>query len=149
MKSEQILWAAVVLVAAGCGRAESGESLPEGIHTVSYEAEIQPIWDEHCMGCHGFHTPHLTAGESRKNLLDEQSWFECVAGDHVRYVVARKPDESFLLNRLTGIWPADVSGDCVRPMPADVSGVDTPLEQIDPEAVERIRTWIAEGAADN
>lgn len=150
MRMRWILGVATVFATA-CGGGDGSGTSPafDGPTTVSYQAQIQPIWEEHCLGCHNFHTPHLGDGESRKNLLEELSWFECVGGENVPFVVPGKPEESFLLNRLTGVWPNDVSGDCVRPMPADVNGIDTPLASIDPDAVDLIRTWIAEGAADN
>ncbi len=36
-------------------QAQPGEAVPRPIH---YVADVQPIWDKHCVGCHGGQKPH-------------------------------------------------------------------------------------------
>lgn len=120
----------------------------ENTQTVSYRDHVQPIWDKWCVGCHNFHTPHLTPRESATDLAGT-SWRKCDGGtEKARFVVPGDPSKSYLLFRLTmqNTNNYDVTA-CGRPMPADRDGVDTPLVELDAEAVATIRTWIEEGAA--
>jgi hypothetical protein len=125
--------------------AELGQPAP----TISYARDIQPIWDRHCNRCHNFHTPHLTAPGSRQNL-DAASWRTCTNDEHAPFIVPGHPEQSFLYYKITGTFAAPIiARGCDRLMPADQNGRDIPLIEVDPDAVERIRTWIAEGALDN
>ena len=66
---------------------EEVDSLPE---TVSYSADIQPIWDMECISCHaGGIAPDLTSGNSYDELMD-------------KYVVAGNPEESIVYKTLVG-----------------------------------------------
>ncbi len=115
---------------------------------VSYRRDVQPIWDQWCLGCHNFHTPHLGAAESAVDLSG-QSWFKCNQGtEHATFIVPGDPVSSFLMYKLTGdnpnhYWDREA---CDRLMPADQLGEDTPLVQLDPGAVETVRLWIEQGA---
>ena len=140
-----IRFLATLLGLAGCGMTTASNTDPD---VVSYRRDVQPIWDRWCNRCHNFHTPHLTAAESAHDLTT-QSWFKCRQGsEHAPFIVPGDPDASFLVYKLTGehaevFWEGEA---CNRLMPADVSGRDVPLIQLDPEAVDLVRRWIEAGA---
>lgn len=124
-----------------------------GVSAINYATDIQPIWSQYCLRCHGGppSTLLLTAAKSWSNLVSGTShWPVCG-----RFVVSGKPEESLLFFRLTGKSALGLASqpECRRPMPADWKGTatrpgtDTHLIDIDPAAVERVRRWIAEGAA--
>jgi hypothetical protein len=116
--------------------------------TIRYREHIQPIWDQWCVRCHNFHTPHLTARESAQQLAGV-SWEKCDSGvEKARFVVPGDTSKSYLLYRLTMENTNNYDAQrCGRAMPADQGGIDMPLVQLDPAAVAAIRTWIEEGAA--
>jgi hypothetical protein len=132
---------AFALGAIGC--VEQPTSTTE--QTVRYRDHIQPIWDQWCVRCHNFHTPHLNATESARDLAGV-SWAKCDGETKARFVVPGAPAQSYLLFKLTGENTNNYIAGCNRPMPADQMGVDTPLASLDPEAVATIRRWIEEGA---
>ena len=85
------------------------------------------------------------------NLITGRSFWKCGP-----FVVPFRPADSFLLHKLTG-GKTDLRPDpknCDRWMPADYlrpSGMrqDTPLLDIDADAVRLVERWIREGALDN
>ncbi|MGD9548833.1 MAG: c-type cytochrome domain-containing protein [Candidatus Krumholzibacteriia bacterium] len=105
-----------------------------GEPTVSFAADVQPIFDANCIGCHGAVGGNggmsLVAGSSYDNLVGVPS--QGYAGDRV---VPGDPDASVLYRKLTGAQ--GVGG----PMP--------PTGILPPATVEPVRIWIAEGAIDN
>ncbi len=118
--------------------------------TVSYQEDIQPIWTEYCTDCHDDdRAPDLRAVNSYDELLGGESDDLCVGGEHMPHVVPGEPESSFLLYRVTGDWPEAVDEDCEDIMPGNPNGPDVPLNELDPDAVALISTWIAEGALDN
>jgi len=92
--------------------------------TVFYSIDIQPIFDGSCITCHG------SAGG-----LSTDTYADLIAGGQSgAVVIAGDPVNSILIRRLEGsITPQ---------MPLNIA----PLTQ--PE-IDRIATWIAEGARDN
>lgn len=114
--------------------------------TIRYKDHIQPIWNQWCVGCHNFHTPHLTPSQSA-TALQGRSWHKCDVTAQAPFVVPGDPAKSYLLYRLTMQNTNNYDTElCGRAMPADQNGRDTPLVDLDPEAVATIRTWIEEGA---
>lgn len=96
---------------------------------VSYAEDIAPIFEESCVQCHGAEKD----GEVRKEaLLDLTSYEALMAGSEFGSVVEPgDPDNSMIVVLIEdGDMPED--GD---PLPA--------------EQIEKIRTWIAEGAENN
>lgn len=97
---------------------------PGGAATVSYSRDIQPIFDQYCIACHGGQAglwldayEHVMAGSQRGPVV--------IPGD---------PENSEIIRRLTGIsQPAMPLGQ--PPLP--------------PEKIDAIRRWIAEGAPKN
>ncbi len=120
-------------VAAGCSDRGSAPTAPGGggATPVSYAAEVQPIWNGHCIGCHGGTAGlELAAPGSRANLVGVVStnWggVRVAAGDPAASVLYRK-----------------ISGD---------SGVGDRMPQggvLNADDIETVRRWIAEGAPDN
>src|SRR6185436_518693 len=113
---------------------------PVSSTTVDYHRDIQPIWDHWCTRCHNFHTPHLNDRESAHDLAG-LSWEKCDVTAKAPFIVPGDPAGSYLMFRLTGENQKSYAFACSRPMPADTNGADTPLMQLDPAAVETIRTW--------
>lgn len=97
---------------------------PGGTVSVSYRADIQPIFDANCVSCHG--------GSAELWL---ESYEQVMAGSqNGPVIVPTAPSESELYLRITG-----------QKEPAMPLGTE-PLSRQD---IERIRTWIAEGAPNN
>ncbi len=140
-------WLVLIVASSSAACVEAPQVTDPG-ERVSYQRDIQPIWDQWCNRCHNFHTPHLTAGASTDLL--ESSWFKCRKGsEHAPFVVPGDPAASFLIYKLTGedpdqYWDREA---CDRLMPADQPGGDMPLIRLDPDAVEKVRLWVQQGAA--
>jgi len=124
----------VLLVFGGCsdhGDPTAAESLPVNSGPVSYSADIQPIFDTQCIGCHG------AAGNAGLDLRSGQSHANLVAVDAVnssgQLVVAGDSAASVIQQRLTG------TGASFMPPagPLQVSSLDLVAE------------WINDGALDN
>ena len=137
---------AFVLVLSACVDDTEPPTTPPDT-TISYRQDIQPIWDQWCLRCHNFHTPHLTSAESAQDLTGT-SFRNCDGPrGKARFIVPGDPAKSYLMYKLTleNTNAYDATA-CGRAMPADQNGVDVPLVQLDPDAVAKIRTWIEEGA---
>lgn len=98
---------------------------------VDYERQIQPIWDEACIGCHTASAENSggldLTGDSLPRLVDADSAF---APGH-KLVRPGDPERSFLMEKISCAAPQ--IGDRMRPTDA------MPLEQ---QAL--IRDWIAQ-----
>ena len=136
------IYLGIAIAAIGCSSEPDSTTTEQ---TVSYRDHIQPIWDQWCTRCHNFHTPHLGAAESARDLAG-LSWAKCDGETKARFVVPFEPERSYLLFKLTGENTNNYVAGCGRPMPADQMGVARPLVQLDPDAVATIRQWIEEGA---
>lgn len=102
-----------------------------GDDPVSFAAQIQPIFDANCVGCHGQGGNaglDLRSGVSRANLVSVDA--QASAGQRVVPGDARS---SVLYLRLTG----------------DGLGTMPPGGSLDATTLELVRRWIDEGAADN
>lgn len=123
----------LVLLCTGCSDRGADPTGPGGGEPppVSYAADVQPIWNANCVGCHGGTAGlFLEAPGSRANLVGAAStnW----SGQRV---VAGDPDASILYRKLTGD-----------------SGVGDRMPQggaLGAGDLETVRRWIAEGALDN
>jgi ASPM-SPD-2-Hydin domain-containing protein len=106
--------------------------------TVSFAADVQPIFDAHCIGC------HRQFGEADLDLRTGLSYGETVGQVTRSYApaVRVKPadlDGSVLFQKITGTGA--YGG--VMPPP----GLGSP--PVTPEGIEIIRAWILEGALNN
>ncbi len=110
------------------GPAPEASTVPPSA-AVSYADEIAPIFQQYCVSCHGGEWE----GEERTELsLDMTTYEGTMAGSEYGSVIEPgDPDNSLLLEMIEdGDMPEE--GD---PVP--------------PEDIEKIRTWIAEGAENN
>jgi uncharacterized membrane protein len=105
-----------------------GVSEPSSASASFYAKHIHPILDANCVGCHG---EGLTKGGLRLDSYD----LLMKGGQDGPVIVARKPETSLLLERVT--LPTDHKGF----MPAEGK---PPLRA---EEIEWIRAWIADGAS--
>jgi len=108
------------------------EGTEESGSAISYEDDIQPIWDDHCTGasCHSLFPPVLDPGASYDAIVDTES---PVVSDMV-FVSPGSVDDSYLYIKIT-----DGEGIVGAVMP---SGED-PLPQ---ETIDLIEEWINAGA---
>jgi hypothetical protein len=128
-----LLLAASVL--AGCsdrGTEGAGPTAP-GTDPVSYAADVQPLWNAQCVGCHG------AGGNGGLDLRAPDSRAALVGVASVNWpgalVTAGEPDASVLYLKLVG-----APGVGARMPQGGALGAD---------ALETVRRWIAEGALDN
>lgn len=95
---------------------------PTSVSEITYEDDIRPILKTHCFGCHG------ETGNKKGNLDLRLRRLIVNGGDSGPAITPGNPDKSYLLRRIT-------------------SGEMPPGEnRVPDESIERIRTWIAEGA---
>ncbi len=132
MKKVSLFLTIIILSNVSC-RKDSGPYIikpppPEKPVLISFSNEIQPIFDYYCVSCHNENHPLL-------NLKPCCSWYELIAtGHNAPYIDTINPDESKLLQRITGaILPI---------MPP--TGNALPQDDID-----LIKKWIGEGARNN
>lgn len=102
--------------------------------TVSFAADVQPIFAANCAGCHG------VGGNGGLNLAMDVAWANLVGIETSGYaprqrVVVANPDQSVLYLKLNG---APGVGDR---MPQGGMLLD--------EDIERVRVWIVQGAQNN
>ena len=97
--------------------------------SVDFNRQIRPILSESCYQCHG---PDVNKRKADLRLDRRDGLFRSADGTTI--VVPGKPDESELLARITADDPE------LR-MPPPKSGAP-----LDPEQIDLIKRWIAEGA---
>lgn len=132
---------AVALAAAACGGEGSSESGANGTPVpgdVTF-ADVQAVFDEHCVTCHYGNELELGAGDVRANLLAETT--PCVVGAEVIEKPVVTPGD--IENSTLWYKLANVSFDCGREMPATGEGG---LIEMDPEGFAIIEAWILAGA---
>ncbi|MEM6691439.1 MAG: c-type cytochrome domain-containing protein, partial [Planctomycetota bacterium] len=102
----------------------------DSAEAVSYHRDVLPIFRSKCFGCH---QPAKALGDYRMTDLDG-----LLAGgeSEVAAIVPGKPDESFLVERITPV-------DGVAEMP------EPPEPPLSSSEIETIRRWISEGANDD
>jgi mono/diheme cytochrome c family protein len=123
-----VLGALALVVIAACGTEENTVVAPEKTSPMETGmlafADIEPILDARCVGCHGIEEP-----KDGVNLTDYASVM--VGGEHGPIVVAGKPDESELVEVISaGHEPR-------MPFKQD------PLTD---EEIAKISDWVAQGA---
>ena len=123
------IFAAILAIALFAGCADLGKKAPVVENppdtTTSYTADIQPIFDGRCVGCH--------VGAIQGGLRLDNYFLMMLGGNSGQVVIPFEPDSSILVQRIEGILPR---------MPL----VGDPLT---PEQIDLIRQWIAEGAVEN
>ena len=125
-----------VAILAGCSDygddALDGPTTPPA-ETVSFAADVQPIFETNCVGCHG------DGGNAGLDLRSGQSYTNLVQIPATESALARvepdQPLQSWLYLKLTGQQNV---GDAMPPS----SPLDTAITDV-------VRTWIEEGALDN
>ncbi len=122
----------LLLVLGGCGVDPTGEFVRiddpvnggGGGPTISFAFDIQPIFTQDCIRCHG--------GAGGLSLDSYSKVIE--GGISGAIVIPGNPDQSLLVRRLDGTEPPT--------MPADGPPLTAP-------EIGRIRQWILEGALNN
>ena len=102
--------------------------------TVSYAADVQPIWNATCGGCHTSSSPTypgLSSSVSYDNLVDQSSF----CGSQT-LVIPGNPDDSYLYKKLVG------THECGSLMPRNRPALSN-------SDVQTVRSWISEGALNN
>ena len=126
--------AAAVGIATVGGAANGGAGSPRSI---SFEADVQPIFDENCVTCH-------QSGGAPQGLVleDGKSWDSLLHGrsaeSKLPLVAPGRPADSYLLHKLAGTQTTTGSG---APMP--------PGDPLAPEKLAIVQRWIVAGAPNN
>jgi mono/diheme cytochrome c family protein len=123
----------VAVLAAG----EMAGTAAESSRPVSFEADVQPIFDENCVTCH-----QSNGAPQGLVLEDGKSWQTLLRGrsteSELPLVAPGKPEDSYLFEKLAGTQAKTGSG------------VQMPVgDPLTPEKIAIIRQWIAAGAANN
>ena len=127
------LAAAVGIAAAGgVANGGGGNSRP-----VSFEADVQPIFDENCVTC------HQSSGAPQGLVLEDgKSWQSLLRGrsaeSKLPLVTPGRPDDSYLVHKLAGTQTTTGRG---AQMP--------PGDPLAPDKVAIVQRWIAAGALNN
>jgi WD40 repeat protein len=96
---------------------------------ISYTRDVQPIFQQHCFGCH--------QGAKKLGAYRMTDFAGLMAGGETGQaaIVAGDPKASYLMDQITPV-------DGVAEMPKKAK----PLSEVE---IDRIRTWIAQGAKDD
>ena len=133
IKKASVLVLTGVLALAGCSDEGTDPVAPAPTVVVSFTAQVQPVFNANCTGCHG------QDGNGGLDLREGQAYGNLVAVASQGYpgqrVVGGDPDSSVLHRKLNGL--SGVGG----PMPPGGT-----LPEADRNL---IRDWISEGAKDN
>ena len=130
-----LVFVPVILGLAACGDLGDEPTLGTPDTTVSFSAEVQPIFTAHCAlaDCHGGAEPQLglslVAGVSYAGIVNQPS----VQEPELRLIRPSEPESSYLYLKITGA-PA-IEGMRMPPGSA--------LAQ---ESAQMIRRWIVQGA---
>ncbi|MEX0702732.1 MAG: PSD1 and planctomycete cytochrome C domain-containing protein [Planctomycetales bacterium] len=124
MRPTGVIGGALLLAVLRMGAAVAADA-PTDAPAVDYLRDVQPIFQAHCLDCHG-----PDAQESGLRL--DTAALAKQGGDRGKSVVAGKSEDSVLYQALVG------KGD-VSPMPYD-------LPQLEDEQIAAIRRWIDAGA---
>jgi hypothetical protein len=124
-----ICFSLLILVVWGC--SDMGDKVaslsPDNPDTlISFSADIQPIFNANCAGCH-------IGGASSGDLRLDNYTLLMSTGIHAPVIVANQPDSSYLVKKIEG-----TAGDRM-PLGGFLSSSDSLI----------IRDWIRQGAMDN
>ena len=128
----------LLALVAGCSDfgdepTDNGGPMEPPAPTVSFAADVQPIFDGQCVGCHGqdgFAGLDLRAAGSHANLVGVPA-----SESSLLLVEPDAPAQSWLYLKLTG--------------QQNVGDFMPPTGLLDATITEVVRTWIEEGALDN
>ena len=71
MRKTLFIAAGCLLILASCAKYKIPVNCPEGTAGLSYQSDIQPIFDANCVMCHsGSQSPELSSGSSYAELVD-------------------------------------------------------------------------------
>jgi mono/diheme cytochrome c family protein len=129
MLSRTIAPICLLIHLAAVSSADAADAKPTPAGPVSYYKQVRPVFQANCQGCH---QPAKDRGGYVMTAFDK-----LLAGGESGdpAVVAKKPDESHLIELIT---PTDGKATMPEGRP--------PLDQGD---IDLIRRWVAEGAADD
>ena len=104
----------------------------------SYEASIQPVLNQHCVGCH-----NMVDGDNNLNLTQGESWnalmnTESIWGAQLKIVVPFDSENSFIMDKMS----SNPSFGLIMPIKGPAGG--PPM----PEFRSLIGQWIDAGATD-
>jgi hypothetical protein len=112
--------------AAAAVAALSLAPLARAADRVDYAKEVKPILRNHCWSCHG-------ALQQRSGLRLDTAASIRKGGDHGPAIIARKPNQSLLIAKVT-------DSDAASRMPRDA-------EALKPAQIAILRAWIEQGAS--
>ena len=135
-------WSIVAVLACfalpGCGGEED-----DGI---TFDDDVQPIFNRRCTTCHH---PSSPIGVDIQNPFDAErglvnslnSWDEAYPDDNLpaRNVVPFEPENSFLIDKLTGELPVNDHGGSAMPLQ---------VPPVTPQELALLEQWVTEGAED-
>lgn len=137
MRNWRLVLPAGLLLLAGAGCSDIGtepQAPPPVAATVSFVADILPVFTDRCVACHG------VGGNAGLDLSAAVAWDNLVGIEATNYaprqrVVVGNPDQSVLYLKVNG---------------EAAVGDRMPLGgTLDAAKIELIRVWIAQGALDN
>jgi len=109
----------------------------------SFAADIQPILDQHCAGCHPGQDALDLSTDAYTNLVNQPSQesdldlVSCTAaGDTASGAGTGSPDDSYLVHKLLG--DQDAAGGTGGQMPLGVSALTT-------TEIQTVENWITKG----
>ena len=113
-------------------------SCPSSAETISFEEDVLPILNMHCVMC------HLPGAEQAGLVLYPDAWSQLIGIPSSQSALSRvepgSPDSSYLYLKLVGTQ--ETGGG---------SGLQMPFQQapLAPAQIETIRLWIEQGAEKN
>jgi len=128
----------LLLILSSCSEKKSSPTEPNNTE-ISFTNDIQPIFNNNCIGCHAHgglpeaQILHLISGVSYNNLVNHKS----AQDSTFTRVVPGDADNSLLMQKLKGI--ATVGVNPVMP----------PTGQINSDLIDKVETWIKDGAKNN
>ena len=108
---------------------------------VDFAKEVQPIFAESCLKCHGAPDPQDPRKKTAGNLRLDDKIAALKGGKSGKAIVPGKAKDSLLYKLLLG--PTKVGGREIPAMPRAMGGESSSLP---PEKIEIIKKWIDQGA---
>jgi hypothetical protein len=115
--------------------------------STTYEDDIQPLFNQRCNTCHHPSTPigvdiQNPFAPERGLVNSENSWYVAnpAGGLAERNVVPFQPENSFLIDKLTGDLPVNGSGGSSMPYQ---------IPPLAPEEIAVLEQWVTDGAQNN
>lgn len=133
IRKAAVLVMAGVLALAGCSDEGADPVAPVPANEVSFAAQVQPVFNAICTGCHGQNGNgglDLREGQAYGNLVEAAS-----QGYPGQRVTPGDPDSSVLFRKLNGL--------------SGVGGLMPPGGSLSDADLKLFHDWISEGAKDN